>query len=159
MAIADVVLWAIIDAVPLDLATQETRHMVLCHYLRMGFGWSRFLLLATLAADLGRHAGIPGAVELGRASRSTATTGAAVWFVFFLVRIDWNGPWPLGERRMSLEALHLWMAFTMITMICLVQASLLSILATRGAARLLRDTAREANGFDPWAKPAGPVDL
>jgi hypothetical protein len=153
MAIGDVVLWAIEDAVPLGLASEETPHLVLCGYLRAGLGWSRYVLLASLAADFARHAGVIRAAEMGKAARSAATMGAAVWFAYFLSRIDWRSPWPLIDRRWTLDAFHLFLVSHLINLVCLAQASLLTFFAARAAAQLLRESAREATGFDPWANP------
>jgi hypothetical protein len=152
MAIGDVVLWAIEEAVPLGLASEATRHAVLCRYLREGLGWARFMLLASLAADFAGHAGVPRAAEMGKAALSTATMGAAVWFACFLTRVDWQSPWPLVDRRrLNRDSFHLLLVSWLIQLVCLAQASLLTFLAARSAAQLLHKTAREATGFDPWA--------
>jgi hypothetical protein len=121
----------------------------------MALGWSRFVMIANLASDFARHAGMPRAVELGRAARKAATTGAAVWFLFFLVRINWTRPWPLAERRMTLEAIQLMLAGQMINVLCLVQSSVLTLLASRAASRSLRAMAQEDRAFDPWSTSAG----
>ena len=154
MAIGDVVLWAVVHGDALGVADKPTAHLVFCHHLRTALGWSRFLLIANLSADLARHAGMPRADEFGKAARSTAVTGAALWFVYFLGRIDWRRPWPLAERRLTLDALHLLMASEMISALCLIQASLLTLLAGRAAARALREMADEDRAFDPWSKPS-----
>ncbi len=85
LAIGDVALWAALAAVPLGLATEPTRHAFLFDNLRMALGWSRYLLLASLAADLATGAGTTRGKDLGKAARSTAATGAAIWFGYFLL--------------------------------------------------------------------------
>jgi hypothetical protein len=155
LALGDVVLWTVWYAVPLGLATEPSRHLIFCSYLMMTLGWSRFLLIAGLAADFARHAGMPRAEEFGKAARKAATTGAAVWFLYFVVRINWSRPWPLAERRMTLEAIQLMLAGQMINVLCLVQSSLLTLLASRAASRSLRAMAQEDRAFDPWSSAAG----
>jgi hypothetical protein len=158
LAIGDVALWATVAAVPLGLATEPTRHSFLLDNLRMALGWSRYLLLASLAADLATSAGTPGAREFGRAARSTAMTGAALWFAFFLCFVEWDRPWPLApRRRLSIEALQLMMAYTLINLVCLVQAAVLTLIAARAAARMLGEAAREARADEPWADAATPA--
>jgi hypothetical protein len=154
MAIGDVILWGVFNAVPLGLASEATRHMVFFRYLRTTLGWSRFLLVASLASDFARHAGMPGADEFGKAARSTATTGAAVWFIYFLSRIQWSQPWPMAERRMTFEVFHLLIAGEVIKLLCLIQAGLLALLASRAASAALRAKRREEASFNPWSGAA-----
>ena len=155
LSVADVVLWGVVHAEALGLAEKPTRHLVFCHYLIMALGWSRFLLLADLASDFARHAGMPGAAEFGKAARSTATTGAAIWFLYFLCRIDWTRPWPLAERRLTMDVLQLLLACHMLTIVCLIQATFLTLLAARAAARTLREmAAEEKTALDPLFAPA-----
>ncbi len=51
---------------------------------------------------------------------------------------------------MGVEALQLLLASTLINLVCLIQATLLTLMAARAAARMLGETAREARAFDPW---------
>lgn len=154
MAIADVALWSVTYSVPLGLASEPTRHLVFCHYLSMALGWSRFLLVANLASDFAAHAQIPRAAEFGSAARKAATTGAALWFGYFLLRINWRHPWPLVERRLTFDAFQLFMACRVLNLLCLVQATFLTLLASRAASQSLRQMAREDEGYDPWASPS-----
>lgn len=156
LSIGDVVLWAVAHGEALGLADRPTPHLVFCRHLQMALGWSRFLLLASLGSDFARHAGMPRAEDFGKAARSTATTGAAIWFVYFLSRIDWAHPWPLAERRLTLDAFHLLMASQMISILCMIQATLLTLLASRAAAKALREVAAEEKASDPWG--AAPVE-
>jgi hypothetical protein len=151
LAFGDVVLWGVFNAVPLGLASETTRHLVLFRYLRAALGWSRFLLIASLASDFSCHARMPGAHEFGKAARSTATTGAAVWFLYFLSRVNWSHPWPLEERRPTFDVFHLWLAGEVIKLLCLIQASLLTLQASRAASAALRTRRREEASFDPWS--------
>ncbi len=154
LAVGDVILWGFLEAVPLGLATEPTRHELLLRSLRVALGWSRYLLLASLAAHLAAGAGTPRAKELGRTARSTATAGAALWFAFFLCLVNWRRPWPLAPQRLGIEGLQLMLAYSLINLACLIQASVLTLLAAQAAARMLRQTAREARVFDPWAEAA-----
>ncbi len=91
LALGDVVLWAVLAAVPLGLATEPTRHALLFDSIRMALGWSRYLLLASLAADLAVSAGMPApriwagppaprprpAPRSGSGSSSSPSTGTA----------------------------------------------------------------------------------
>jgi len=153
LAIGDIGLWAAIEAVPLGLARGPSRHLVFFQYLRSALAWSRFLLLASLATDFGRHVAMPRARELGRAAMSTATVAAAIWFVLFLSRIDWDARWPLVERRWTPETVQLMILCEMLQIVCLVQTSVLTILAGRAATRPLREMAKE----DRWLDLGGPA--
>ena len=160
MSIGDLVLWGVVHAEALGLADQPTRHLVLCRSLMVALGWSRFLLIANLASDFATHAGMPRAAEFGKAARSTAITGTAIWFLYFLCRINWTHPWPLAERRMTLDVFQLMMAYQMLTILCLIQASFLTLLAGRAAARALREMAAEEKTlFDPWTASATEIEV
>lgn len=160
MSIGDLVLWAVVHADVLGLAETPTRHLVFCRSLMIALGWSRFLLIANLTSDFAAHAGMPRAAEFGKAARSTATTGAAIWFLYFLCRTNWSSPWPLAERRMTMDVFQLLMAYQMITILCLIQASFLTLLAGRAAARALQEMAAEEKmPFDPWTDTATDIEV
>ena len=150
MAMADVALWAAEHAMALGLAGEPSGHEVFRHSLSTALGWAKFALVAGLAADVAGHLGVARAVDLGKAARATATTGASLWAFYFVQRINWRQPWPLAEHAMNRDSFLIYLAVWLISAICLVQTSLLSMIAGRASARALAEMAREDQSFDPW---------
>ncbi len=150
MSMVDVVLWGTEYAVSLGLATEPIKHEIFRQSLSMAFSWAKLTLYAGLAADVAHHLGVAQAPDLVKAARATATTGATLWFVFFLKRINWQQPWPLAEHPMNEEMVLFYLAIRVIAAICLVQTSLLTLMASRESGRALRDMAKEDKAFNPW---------
>lgn len=150
MAMGDIVLWAIEHGMALGLADVPSGHDVFRHSLSMALGWAKFALVAGMAADVAGHLGVAQAPDFGKAARATATTGASLWAFYFLNRINWQQGWPLAEHGMNRESLLIYLAVWVISAVCLVQTSLLCMIAGRASARALREMSREDQSFDPW---------
>jgi len=157
MAMADIVLWTIEHGTVLEIVEQPIGHELFRHSLSMVLRWSEFVLIAGLATDFSQHVGAVQPEEFGKAARTTAATGAVVWFLFFINWVDWSQAWPLVERRMTRDLLLFWLLQWVILSICLVQATLLCLLASRSASMALREMTREDQGFDPWASATSQV--
>ena len=161
LAAGDVVLWMILRSVPLGLTDEPTRHAVFFRSLMTALGWSRFLLVIHLAYDFARSAGMRGIEEFGRvASGDGRVHGMAVWTLFFLSGMNWERPWPPGHetaepRRRS----RLMMVSLMINLLYLLQTSLLTLQASRGGVRALRQRmAEEDRASDPWSSTSARTD-
>jgi len=154
MATADVVLWFAQNGVTIGLISEPVHHEIFRQSLSMALGWAKFVLVASLASDFTDHVGIVNAEEFGKAARTTAATGGVIWFIFFLNRIDWSRSWPLVERQMTRDMFLLMLGYMVIAAICLVQTSLLTLLASRSAAQALREMQKQDQAFDPWQASA-----
>lgn len=128
---------------------QEFGHQWLRHHLGVALGWAEFALIAGLAGDLMAHLGYEQAPEAGKATRSLAATGAAIWLLFFLNCTDWNGRWPLKPAPMrTIQVLMLYAGYTMIWAIALVQVTVLTWASTIKTSRVLTEMDREDQEHD-----------
>jgi hypothetical protein len=149
MFLVDAVLWSLDHATELGLTEVKVGHDWFRHSLGMALGWSEFALIASLTADMAAHLGEPQAVEFGKATRSLATTGAMVWFLYFYFRTDWRAPiWPLRDRPPNPGSAMLGLGYTVLVAINLVQVTALSLLAGRSCGRALREMAQEDRRHD-----------
>lgn len=152
MAVGDLILWSAEYSVLLGLTEEPlSRHEVFRHNLAMALSWAKLALIAGLSGDFLRAQGQAPAADFARAARATATTGAGLWFVFFLRRVNWDQPWPLAERPMTGEMLLFLLTIWAISAVCLVQTSILTMIANRAAGQTLRTLAEKERGPDPWA--------
>lgn len=168
MCLVDAVLWTVDHAVELGLRDSDFGHDWFRVSLGTALGWSEFALMATLAADLAAHLGEPQSIELAKAARSMATTGAMVWFMWFYFMTNWEPPlWPLrlGPPHPGTDMLRL--GWFVLLAINLVQVTSLSILAARCCGRTLREMAvadrakdllpsRSEDGWKEMNRTSGP---
>jgi hypothetical protein len=144
MCLVDAVLWGFDHAVDLGLYDAEVGHKWFRDSLGTAIGWSEFALIASLAADVAAHLGEPGSLDYARSSRSLATTGAMVWFMFFYFQTSWRLPfWPLRMRPPNPGTAMLLLGYIVLATICFVQTTILSLVAGRCCARALRQMAAE----------------
>lgn len=150
MGTADVVLWLIEHGQDLGLRMGDVGHLWLRHNLGMALGWAEFALLASLSCEVMLHLGVEPAAETGKATRSLAATGAAVFMLWFCHSTDWQRGWPLEWRRFNtIEALLLDLGTTMIWTITLIQVTALCAAATKQCSNALAEMAREDVLNDP----------
>jgi hypothetical protein len=150
MGATDAVLWLIEHGQDLGLSTGEFGHLWLRHNLGQALGWAEFALIASLACDVMRHLGVGPAAETGRATRSLAATGAAVFMLYFCQMTAWHRGWPLEWRRFNtLESLLLDLGSTMIWTITLIQVTALTIATTRQCSEVIAEIDRETLLNDP----------
>lgn len=150
MCIVDAVLWLIEHGQQLGLRTGDIGHFWMRNNLGQALGWAEFALIASLACEVMVHLGIDPAVETGRATRSLAATGAAVYMLLFCQTTDWQRGWPLEPRGvLTIDALLLDLGSTMIWTITLIQVTALAIAATKQCAAVLVEIDREESLNDP----------
>src|SRR5262249_46404229 len=146
-----------------DLALRggDVGHLWFRIHLGEALGWAEFALLASLSCDFMTHLGVEQAAETGKATRSLAATGAAVWMLLFLQRTDWKKGWPLEVRRFhTIESLLLDLGSTMIWTITLIQVTALVIAATKQATGVLAELHLEEQSLDVFRSPSdGEPDL
>jgi hypothetical protein len=160
MCLVDAVLWTLEHAKELGIVEVAIGHDWFRDSLGAALGWSEFALIATLAADMAAHLGEPQSLDLAKAVRSLATTGAMVWFMYFYFRTDWNSPqgiWPLRERPPNHGTYMLLLGWYVLGAINLVQVTGLSLLAGRCCSSTLRQMAADdrANDSLPSRSEAG----
>lgn len=150
MCAADAVLWLIEHGGALGLHPGDIGHHWLRHNLGEALGWAEFALLAGIASEVMVHLGVAAAVETGRATRSLAGTGAAVWMPLFLMTTDWKRGWPLQFRPPHfVEALLLDLGSRMIWIVTLIQVTALTVAAFRQCTNVLAEIDREDEAGDP----------
>jgi hypothetical protein len=163
MCLVDAVLWTLDNANELGLVDGALGHDWFRDSLGRALGWSEFALIATLAADMAAHLGEPQSIELAKAVRSLATTGAMVWFMYFYFRTDWTAAplWPLRERPPNHGTFMLLLGSWVLGAINLVQVTVLSLLASRCCGRALREMAAvdRANDLLPSRSETGWEDM
>ncbi len=148
MSVVDVVLWLLDHGGALGLRTDEVGHNWLRHNVGQALGWAEFALMSSLACEILVHLGLSQAAETGKATRSLAGTGAALWMIFFCEITNWH-VWPLVVRRPTLPVLLLDLGSTMIWTITLIQVTALTIAATRQCSAVLAEMDREDVENDP----------
>lgn len=154
MCCCDAVLWFLEHGGELGLRLSEVGHEWLRMEIGQALGWAQFALIASLSCDLMAHLGVEQAPEAGKATRSLAATGAVVWFFYFLEQTNWQA-WPLRNRQVdSLESLLLFLGFTMISTITLIQVTALSVATTKQAARMVAEMDREDQQNDLFRPPS-----
>jgi hypothetical protein len=163
MCVVDAVLWLIEHGGDLGLRTGDFGHDWLRRNLGEALGWAEFALLASLACEVMVHLGVAPASETGRATRSLAATGAAVYMLLFWLTTDWEKGWPLEFKRPGfIEVVLLELGSTMIWTITLIQVTALNVAAFRQCGAVLDDMDREDDENDPlrpsWKKVGGPDD-
>jgi hypothetical protein len=163
MGAVDAVLWLIKHGGTLGLHPGDVGHPWLREMLGQALGWAEFMLIASLACEVLVHLGVSAAAETGKATRSLAATGAAVWLLLFIQTTDWNRGWPLAFRPPHfVEQLLLHLASTMIWTITLVQVTALTVAAFRQCSAVLEEIDREDAANDPlrpaWEKDVGFFD-
>ena len=154
LTIVDVLLWAHENGQILGLASAPASHEVLSQCIYMALVWPKFGLIAGLAGDLTDHVGTHHSDRLVKAARRTASTGAVVWFFYFLEHIDWHGGWPLRWRPFTVNLLLFELGTMVISTICLLQTTMLCLRAGRAAGSSLREMSRQDTSIDPWTGPA-----
>ena len=154
LTLADVVLWAVENGESLGLTLGPPGHEAFYSSLYMALVWPKFGLIAALAGDFNAHVGSNNAEKLTKAARGTATTGAVLWFFYFLEHIDWTGGWPLRWRPPTMNLVLFEMGTLVMSTICLLQTTLLCFSAGRSAGQALREMAAEEKRFDPWSESA-----
>ncbi|MGE3819720.1 MAG: hypothetical protein AB7I30_09810 [Isosphaeraceae bacterium] len=155
--LVDVILWLTEHGDRLGLGVNDFGHPWFRHNLGQALGWAEFALIASLCGDLLIHLGVERASEAGKATRSLAATGAAVWMILFLMRTDWKGGWPLGQRRfINMEMLLLYLGSTLIWTVTLIQATSLAIAATRQCHEVVTEMRRDDELLGQFASPQDP---
>jgi hypothetical protein len=152
LTIVDVLLWAHENGETLGLASGPASHEVLSQCLYMALVWPKFGLIAGLAGDVSDHVGTHHSDKLVKAARGTATTGAVIWFFYFLEHIDWQGGWPLRWRPFTINLLLFELGTMVMSTICLLQTTMLCLRAGRATAQALREMAIEDSGVGQWAE-------
>lgn len=163
MGTVDVVLWLIEHGQDLGLRTGDFGHLWLRHNLGQALGWAEFALLASLSCEVMVHLGVEPAAETGKATRSLAATGSALFLLLFWQTTDWQRGWPLEWRRFTtIETLLLDLGSTMIWTITLIQVAALSIAAMKQCSHVLTEMDREDVLNDPlrptWQLDGGRSD-
>lgn len=142
--LVDVILWLAENGGRFGFLAGEFGHEWFQHNLGQALGWAEFALIASLSSDILVHLGIHRASEAGKATRSLAATGAAVWMLLFLLRTDWKGGWPLGVRRVfNMEILLLYLGSTLLWTVSLIQATSLALAATRQCHEVVKEIRRD----------------
>ncbi len=155
MCLVDALLWSLDHAAELGLSDAKIGHDWFRHSLGAAIGWSEIALIASLSADLAAHLGQPRAIDLGRATRSLATTGAMIWGLYFYSKTNWRGPvWPLRQVQGNLGSFLLRHGVLVINAINLVQVTALSLLASRSCGQALREQAAEDQARESWVSPS-----
>jgi hypothetical protein len=157
MGVVDAVLWLLDHSDDLGLRLSEVGHEWFRHELGMALGWAEFALMAALACEMMAHLGIEQAREAGKATRSLAATGAAVWFLSFVNQTDWThqNPWPLVHKPIaSIEALLLDLGSHMIWAITLIQVTALTFATTKQISRALQEMDIEDQDHDLLKSPS-----
>jgi hypothetical protein len=158
MTLVDVTLWFLDHGGDLGLRLQDVGHQWFRARLGEALGWAEFALLASLSCDVIVHLGVEQAAETGRATRSLAGTGAAVWMALFLIRTDWHRGWPLFPRRnLWFEALLLDLGQSMIWTVTLIQVTALTVAAAKQCAAVLAEMEREDQQLDVFKSPSEEV--
>lgn len=127
--------------------------------LTSALGWLEFILFASLAADILRELGNPGAAEREATARWLSTVGLLLWLLLFIGCTNWKGGWPLRGFQPLLGML----ATGFLQIVTAFQVTVLSLAAGRQCARvrskmdhedeeheLLRSPSERA-GEDPFA--------
>jgi hypothetical protein len=154
MCVCDAFLWFLEHGAELGLRLSEVGHEWVRMAIGQSLGWAQFALIASLSCDLMAHLGVEQAPEAGKSTRSLAATGAVVWFFYFLEQTIWK-TWPLRQRQMdSLESLLLYLGFSMIWMITLIQVTALSVATTRQAGRMVAEMDLEDQENDLFRPPS-----
>jgi hypothetical protein len=154
MGMVDAVLWLIDHGDDLGLRTGRFGHEWVRHHLGQALGWAEFALMASLSGEMLVHLGVEAAAETGKATRSLAKTGAAVWMLLFCQSTAWHR-WPLGPRPFfNIEWLLLDLGSMLIWTITLIQVTALVIAAARQCGRVLEDMNREDAENDPLRLPS-----
>jgi len=151
MGIIDACLWLAHHSDELGLQTGVIGHEWFRMNLGHALGWAEIVLVATIASDLLVHLGIEQASEAGKATRSLAASGLTLWVVFLCITTNWRagGP-PLGFGPLLLDLVRLlYMGSTLIWTVVLLQATALSIAATKRCAQTLKEMDEEDRQNDP----------
>jgi hypothetical protein len=152
MSMADIGIWAMQFGVQLGIRDQPADNEFVRVSLSMALGWARLLLVASLAGNFAEHAGYRRAQELVKAATSTASTGAILWFFYFISEVNWTRPGPLVPIRLDPNLIMLMLTTHVVMVICTFQLILLTFLATRSSLEALRAMRQEDKVYDdPWA--------
>ncbi len=167
--LTDAIIWTMDNASVLGLYDGKIGHEWFLNSLTRVMAWSEFALTVSLAADIASQLGQPKATEMSRSARSLTTTGAMVWFMFFISFTDWSTPiWPL--RRVPFlnpGTLMLYLSWHVLFVIVLVQVTIMSLLAARCCVNRLREMAladrandmmpsRSEDGWEDMIRKSGP---
>jgi hypothetical protein len=152
MSMADLGLWATQYCVQLGIRQQPADHEFLRMSLSMALGWARLILVASLAGNFAEHVGYRRAQEFVKAATSTASTGAILWFFYFISEVNWRRPGPLAPIRLDPSLIMLMLTTYVVMTISIIQLVLLALLATRSSMEALREMRQEDKVYDdPWA--------
>jgi hypothetical protein len=156
MCMADAILWFLSHGSDLGLRLDDVGHQWFRDHLGQALGWAEFALIASLSCDVMVHLGVEQAAETGRATRSLAATGAAVWMALFLLQTNWKRGWPLVPRnRIPLfEGLLLELGWNMIWAVTLIQVTALTVAAAKQCSVVLAEMAHEDGQFDVFKSPS-----
>jgi hypothetical protein len=157
MSMADVGLWATQYCVQLGIRDQPADHEFVRMSLSMALGWARLILVAGLAGNFAEHVGYRRAQEFVKGATTTASTGAILWFFYFISQVNWTRPGPLVPVAMDSSLIMLLLTTYVVMTICTIQLTLLSLLATRESMEAIRAMRQEDRLYnDPWAaEPVG----
>ena len=111
--------------------------------LGQALGWAEFALLAGLSGDYLVHLGLSQADDSARSTRSLAATGAVIWLLKFCELTNWDGGWPLRQRRGNMHGWLLLLGSELIWTITLIQVTALIIAALRQSNRTLAEIENE----------------
>lgn len=154
MCVCDAFFWLVEHGGELGIRMDEFPHEWVATSIGQALGWAQFALIASLSCDLMAHLGVEQAPEAGKSTRSLAATGAVIWFFYFLEQTNWR-TWPLQPRPLdSLEAVLLYLGFTMISAITLIQVTALAVATTRQAGRIVAELDQEAREHDGFGHPS-----
>jgi hypothetical protein len=104
----------------------------------MAMSWAKLGLLGGLVASFGSHLDNEGLLKFARTTRTTASTGAILWFLFFLETTDWTRPWPMRMRPFNMELAMFNLLIQMVSTVCILQGSLIGLSAGRAARAEIR---------------------
>jgi hypothetical protein len=155
MCMVDVVLWLLSQGYELGQGRGGLeQHEWLCAHIGEALGWAEFALLASLSGDFLAHLGVDHAPDAGKATRSLAAAGAAVWIFLFWLRTDWT-QWPLNHRPFfTLETWLLFVGSKIIWALALIQVTALAIAAAEQASRTLAEMKQEEREEDLFRSPS-----
>jgi hypothetical protein len=159
MCLVDTVLWFFEHAPAMGIPDLDIGHQWLRGNLGEALGWAEFALLAALSCDYLDHLGLEQARDSGKSARAMAATGAVLWMLLFCERTDWAASWPLRQRPGIAPEEHLlYLGFSLIWAITLMQVTALTISATRQSGYVLDEMQREDEANDPLRSPSDSED-
>ncbi len=149
LSVSDLALWFVDLAVRDGYLLENDSHPFLRSTLMQAMGWARFGLISSLVGSLALGVNNKSLEAFSKTARATASVGTIVWFFYFLEQVDWRQVWPLRPRPFNAELLLLMLVFSVMTTVCLIQASYMCLVAGRESSITTRAIRKEeSNG--PW---------